>query len=107
MYKYSKVIKAKHSNTLDLVVHYANDDGSDMDLTLFTIKSFIKNNNKEIVLVPVVYPIDLAKGKFELLIGELPIALTGLYIDIRLEANGKTFNNDIIKLDISEVVTDA
>ena len=107
MYKATITIKIKQNNPLSLFYHYQHDDLTDMDLTLAEIKCYVKDSDKKLILKAVVNPIELSAGKFNIDINSVPFVGTGiLFLDVKVSINDRGENNDIIKLIVSEVVTD-
>lgn len=107
MYKPVKTKKVKQNNSLSLSYHYQNEDGSDIDLSRASIKSYIKNSDKNLILVCNVVKTDLTKGKFNIEVDSIPFEGDGiLFLDVKVIINGKAKNNEIIRLVVSEVVTD-
>lgn len=106
MYQASKELNVKHSNPFNCICKYTNDDGSPIDLKGHTIKVDIKNSKEELVSTTTVSIIRPELGMFSITSDRaLPLALSGLYLDIRDTVNGISVNSDILKLNISKVVT--
>jgi hypothetical protein len=106
MYKPIKTIKVKQGNPLSLFYHYQNDDLTDMDLSIHEIKCYLKNADKKLISYANINPIDLKTGKFNVEVYSVPLIGDGvLFLDVKISLDGKSYNNDIIKIIVSEVVT--
>ena len=106
MYQASKELNVKHSNPFNCICKYTNDDGSPIDLKGHTIKVDIKNSKEQLVSTTTVSIIKSELGIFSITSDkELPLVLSGLYLDIRDTVKGVSVNSDILKLNMSKVVT--
>ena len=106
MYQASKELNVKHSNPFNCICEYTNDDGSPVNLTGHTIKVDIKDNKEKLVSTTTISIIDAELGIFSITSDkELPLILSGLYLDIRDTVKGVSVNSDILKLNMSKVVT--
>lgn len=106
MYQASKELNVKHSNPFNCICEYTNDDGSPIDLKGHTIKVDIKNSKEQLVSTTTISIIDAELGIFSITSDkELPLILSGLYLDIRDTVKGVSVNSDILKLNMSKVVT--
>ena len=106
MYQASKELNVKHSNPFNCICEYTNDDGSPIDLKGHNIKVDIKDNKEKLVSTTTISIIDAELGIFSITSDkELPLILSGLYLDIRDTVKGVSVNSDILKLNMSKVVT--
>lgn len=106
MYQATSELKVKHTNPFSCICEYTNDDGSPINLKGHTLKADIKNSKEELVSTTTVSIIKAESGIFSITSNEpLPLALSGLYLDIRDTVNGVSVNSDILKLNMSKVVT--
>lgn len=106
MYKHTAVLKLKHNNSFNLLCNYTDDEGNNLSLTGLDISADIKNNDKEYVCSLVVNITDTNKGLFQLsLEPNMELPYRDLYLDVRISENSTVRNSDILKLEISEVVT--
>ena len=106
MYQASKELNVKHTNPFSCICEYTNDDGSPIDLKGHTIKVDIKNSKEQLVSTTTVSIIKAELGIFSITSDkELPLVLSGLYLDIRDTVKGVSVNSDILKLNMSKVVT--
>ena len=106
MYQASKELNVKYSNPFSCICKYTNDDGSPINLKDHTIKVDIKNGKEALVSTTTVSIIKAELGIFSITSDkELPLVLSGLYLDIRDTVKGVSVNSDILKLNMSKVVT--
>ena len=106
MYQASKELNVKHTNPFSCICKYTNDDGSAINLKGHTIKVDIRNSKEELVSTTTVSIIRADSGMFSITSDRaLPLVLSGLYLDIRDTVNGISVNSDILKLNMSKVVT--
>ncbi len=106
MYQASKELNVKHSNPFNCICEYTNDDDSPVNLTGHNIKVDIKDNKEKLVSTTTISIIDAELGIFSITSDkELPLILSGLYLDIRDTVKGVSVNSDILKLNMSKVVT--
>ena len=106
MYQANAELKIKNSNPFSCICKYTNDDGSPIDLKDHTIKVDRKNGKEQLVSTTTVSIIKAESGIFSITSDkELPLVLSGLYLDIRDTVKGVSVNSDILKLNMSKVVT--
>lgn len=73
----------------------------------WTIKSVIKNYRGELITTLTVQNIDDNAGTYELHLPEgFVLPKDTLYFDVRMTKDGKSINNDTIKLKVVDVVTE-
>ena len=105
MYEQQLEFDAKHKNKFELVFHYANADGSSVNLWGIPIISDLKDRYRKIIQANRVSPIDLTNGLFMVVIDEVPLTFSGLYMDLKLRYAVRDINLALIKINVKEIVT--
>ena len=105
MYEQQLEFDAKHKNKFELVFHYANADGSSVNLWGIPIISDLKDRYRKLIQSNRVSPIDLTNGLFMVIIDEVPLTFSGLYMDLKLRYVDRDINLALIKINVKEIVT--
>ena len=105
MYDQQLEFDAKHKNKFELVFHYTNADGSSINLIDIPITSDLKDRNRNLIQANRISPINLAGGLFMVTIDEVPLALSGLYMDLKIHYGARDINLALIKINVKEIVT--
>lgn len=106
MYQANQTLAIKQNNSFSLISQYIDNNNLPIDLTGLEIKADIKDSAKTLIASMQVNIINAATGMFELTLPidtVLPSKL--LFMDVRLIEGFTVRNSDIVKLDVSEVVT--
>ena len=105
MYEQQLEFDAKHKNKFELVFHYANADGSSVNLWGIPIISDLKDRHRKLIQTNRISPIDLTNGLFMVIIDEVPLTFSGLYMDLKLRYAERDINLALIKINVKEIVT--
>ena len=105
MYLQELEYNAKHKNKFELVFHYTNADGSSVNLVDVPITSDLKDKNRKLIQANRISPINLVGGLFMVSIDDVPLSLSGLYMDLKLHYGARDINLALIKINVKEIVT--
>ena len=106
MYQANQTLAIKQNNSFSLISQYLDDNDVPIDLAGLEIKADIKDSAKQLVASMQVNIINAATGMFELTLpSNTALPSKQLFMDVRLIEGFTVRNSDIVKLDVSEVVT--
>lgn len=106
MYQANQTLAIKQNNSFSLISQYVDDNNLPIDLTNLEIKADIKDSAKTLIASLQVNIINAATGLFELTLPmNVALPTKSLFMDVRLIEGFTVRNSDIVKLDVSEVVT--
>lgn len=106
MYQANQTLAIKQNNSFSLMSQYLDDNNAPIDLAGLEIKADIKDSAKTLIVSMQVNIINAATGTFELTLpSNTTLPSKQLFMDVRLIDGFTVRNSDIVKLNVSEIVT--